>query len=222
MTADSSSISFRRTALIAGWSLVAMALLAGFSYGYVFNRLFVPGKDFETTTNIHSNESLFIAGWLGFLLVLLLDIITALALHAFFRRVNRKLSKLTALLRLIYGGFLAYALYRLLNVLFIATDFGGLTSVDAFQQIWSVGLIVFGCHLILLGCLAFASGFVPKIWSVLLFIAGVCYLFSNGLQQLWPGYEAIKSTVDSILSLPMIVGELGFAIWLVVRGGKAK
>lgn len=223
MITHSSTISpqqHRRSARVAGQMLIAMALIAGFSYGYVFNSLFVPGKDLETTANIHNHEQLFIAGWVGFLLVLLCDIIAALALYTFFRQVNRKLSELTAMLRLVYGALLAYALYRLLGALFVATNTGALVSVEAFQQAWSVGLIIFGVHLVLLGYLAFHSGFVPKIWGILLVIAGLCYLFSHGLPLLWPGYATIKTTVEGILMLPMIVGELGFAIWLVARGGK--
>jgi len=104
--------------------------------------------------------------------------------------------------------------------LFVATDTGALVSVEAFQQTWSVGLVIFGIHLVLLGYLAFRSGFVPKIWGILLVIAGLCYLFSHGLPLLWPGYSTIKTTVEGILMLPMIVGELGFAIWLVAKGGK--
>jgi hypothetical protein len=39
-----------------------------------------------------------------------------------------------------------------------------------------VGLILFGVHLLLIGHLAHRSGFMPKIFGVLLVIAGLGYL----------------------------------------------
>ncbi len=48
----------------------------------------------------------------------------------------------------------------------------------------------------------------------------MCYLTNNFATILLPMYERYKATVETILSLPVIVGELGFGLWLVYKGGK--
>jgi hypothetical protein len=37
-----------------------------------------------------------------------------------------------------------------------------------------------------------------------------------------PDYDEYKGTGDMVLSLPMAIGELGIALWLLLRGGKWK
>ncbi|WP_071781071.1 DUF4386 family protein [Adhaeribacter aquaticus] len=51
-------------------------------------------------------------------------------------------------------------------------------------------------------------------------VAGLCYLFSNLANQFSLDYEIYKSFVELIVSTPMALGELGFAIWLIWKGGK--
>ena len=48
----------------------------------------------------------------------------------------------------------------------------GMLSLSAFQSGWDVGLVIFGLHLLVVGYLAFKSGYIPKWLGVLLFIAG--------------------------------------------------
>lgn len=215
----------RKAALAAAWSLIGMALIAGFAFGYAFNSVIIPGNATETALRIRADEGLFGSGVAGFVVIGLLDIVSAVALYAFFR-ANRQLSLLTAGLRLAYAVVLGIALLHFLPVLNLlnshtpTADLQAMEHITAFFDTWSAGLIVFGAHLILLGYLAFKSGFVPKAWGILLIVAGACYLFSHTADLLLPGYEQYKAVVDSILSLPMIVGELGFAFWLLFRGGK--
>ena len=67
----------------------------------------------------------------------------------------------------------------------------------------------------------FRSVYISKIFGVLLIIASVCYITSNFANLLLPNYEKYKATVELFISLPMIVGELGFGLWLLFKGGKA-
>ena len=86
-------------------------------------------------------------------------------------------------------------------------------SINAFYDVWAVGLIVFGFHLFLLGYLAFKSDFIPKIFGVLLVIAGLSYLIDYFGELLFPSFEAVISLVAGW-------GELIFMFWLLLRGGK--
>ena len=95
-----------------------------------------------------------------------------------------------------------------------------MTHLDAFMAIWSFGLSIFGLHLGVLGYLVMKSGYVPKALGLLLLIAGLCYVGTSSAQLLLPSYGDYKTTVDMILGAPMALGELGLAVWLVIRGGK--
>ena len=82
------------------------------------------------------------------------------------------------------AGFrIAYAAVYLVAIaqLVIAVDLLGdpaqaLLAVNAYDTIWHVGLILFGVHLLLIGALAYRSGYMPKIFGILLVIAGAGYL----------------------------------------------
>lgn len=164
----------------------------------------------------------------GFFGVFLLDLITAWALNVLLKPVRAGLSQLAALLRIVYAGFLGTALYLLLPAMQLTSS--GTASAEAirltdqaiqhFMVTWSMGLIVFGLHLMVLGMVVYRAGFIHKAWGVLLFITGLCYFSSNLLDLLVPAYHAHKAAVEAVMMLPMIVGELGFALWLLIRNKK--
>ncbi|MFN3334813.1 MAG: DUF4386 family protein, partial [Caldilinea sp.] len=56
----------------------------------------------------------------------------------------------------------------------------------------------------------------------LLFVAGVSYLVDSGVQLLLPNYADFAGLLLFVLLLPMIVGEMAFCFWLLLRGGKTE
>jgi hypothetical protein len=226
-------ISFRRAAVIAGTAILAMAILAAFAYGFVLNRLIIPVNADLTAGNIIASETLFRAAIFSFLLVLICDVLAAWSLNVFLKRVSKELSLLAAWLRIIYAGILGVAILCFTTILLLLPESGYLKVfghkqvsaimlllANAFNSIWAAGLVVFGFHLLILGYLVLKSGYVPKVFGVLLIIASLCYVVSNSTSLLFSSYEAYKGTVEMFLSLPMIIGELGFGIWLLLKGGK--
>ncbi|WP_370632764.1 DUF4386 domain-containing protein [Halobacillus sp. Nhm2S1] len=95
-------------------------------------------------------------------------------------------------------------------------------NILRFERIWSLGLIVFGIHLIMAGIAASKACFIPKVLSGLLILAGVSYLLIHSMYQAFPQYETSTAAIETILSLPMMMGELGFGMWLLVKGIKVK
>jgi hypothetical protein len=226
-------ISLRQAAIIAGTSILAMAILAGFAYGFALDRLIVQGNAELTSSSIIASETLFRTAIFSFLIVLLCDVLAAWSLNIFLRQVSKELSLLAAWLRLIYAGMLGVAILNYTTILLLiqGSDYlsvfekGQINAIilllaNAFNGIWAAGLVVFGFHLLTLGYLVFRSGYVPKIFGLLLIIASLCYLTSNSASLLLSNYGRYKGTVDMLLSLPMIIGELGFGLWLLLRGGK--
>ncbi|WP_141430722.1 DUF4386 family protein [Bacillus sp. 03113] len=65
------------SAIIAGISLLIMTIAAFFSYGYVHNSLVVRGDSASTLKNIQASISLFDLEILGWLVIIILDIIVS-------------------------------------------------------------------------------------------------------------------------------------------------
>ena len=121
-------------------------------------------------------------------MVIALDVVIAWALYRVFRPVNNGLSILAAALRLVYSGVFMVAIAQLLGVVQLLGDEGAraafsaeqvnaqaMLGIAAFTNIWYVSQFLFGLHLLLLGYLAYRSGYVPRVLGVLLVIAGLGY-----------------------------------------------
>lgn len=213
----------RQMAKLAGWSLILMAIVAGIGYGYAFGAVYVKGDGAATLNNILQQPNMLLMVVVIYSIMLLLDVVVAWALYRFFQQTNLRLSMLSAWLRVVYCIWLAIAILQLQHTMEYAdaADAAGVMhSLDSFLDIWSQGLIVFGAHLLLIGILACRTGAMPKLVAGLAFFAGIAYMGTNILQQTWTSYMQHKATVEAILSLPMALGELVLAVWLVWKGGR--
>ena len=84
-------------------------------------------------------------------------------------------------------------------------------AIDAYNTIWLVGLILFGVHLLLIGYLAYRSGFIAKVIGILLVIAGLGYLVDCFGAVLVSGYSLNVAQVT-------FVGEAVLIFWLLIKG----
>ncbi len=215
--------NLNRFAIRAGVSLLLMAVAAGFSFGHAHSQIVVLGDTNTTLQNLLMSKGLFQAEILGWCLILVLDVIAAWALYHFFKSVNKSISTLTASIRIIYSIILGMAIAQLMNIYNMLTETNQVTAqivmehFQSFENIWTLGLIVFGFHLIGLGYLALKSKL--RFWGILLIIAGLSYSLVCILKQ-FQSLESLATNLEMILRIPMTVGELGFAVWLLVRGRK--
>ena len=233
MTDNLADISLRKAAVVTGVSILIMAVAAVFATDITLRGLVVPEDAATTTTNIKASEMLFRAGIFSWLVILICDVLAAWGLYVFFKPVNRSLSMLMAWFRLVYAAILGAALLNFVNVLLLVRgdDYMAalgmdqlqaqvMLSLNAFDDTWSIGLAVFGFHVLALGYLALKSGYVPKIFSVLLIVAFFGYLVTSFNDLLLPDYEKFKRIIELIFIIPMVTGEVGLAVWLLVKGGK--
>jgi preprotein translocase subunit Sss1 len=223
------------SARVAGLGLLIMAILAFFANFFVFEKLIIPGDTVTTVNNIIANESLFRWGIIGFLIAIILDVLVAWALYIFLKPVNKNLALLAAWFRLVYAAIFGVALYNLLNVLQLlsgadylkvfATDqlhAQVMLSIDAFRITWLVGLVLFGCHLLVLGYLVFKSGYMPRIIGILLIIAGFGYLIDSFAHFLLPNYSDYKTIFLMIVAIPGMIAEISLLFWLLFKGLKVQ
>ena len=212
-------------AVISGISLVLMALVAGFAYGYAHSSLVVAGDGFTTLNNIIGRQSLFMAEILAWMAIVVLDLLVSYGFYVFLKPAAPKLAKQAGILRLIYTGLLALAVVHLLFAHNLA--FGNqpapamvLSRIESFEYIWSLGLIIFGMHLLFAGLAAYKTHLIPKLWSFMLVIAGLSYIVLHTFDTFLPELVQVIATLQTILVIPMTLGELGFAVWLLVKGRK--
>ena len=226
MTNHTIDISQRKVAIVAGLGLLIMTIFYVFADFFVFQNLIVPGDATTTANNIVASEMLFRTGICSFLIVLICDVVVAWALYIFLKPVNKSLSLLTAWLRLVYAAMLGIALLNLVIVLILLSGANYLAVfetdqlhaqvllfLNAFNDVWAIGLIVFGFHLFILGYLVFKSDYIPRILGVLLIVAGLGYLIDYFGKLLFPNF-------DAAISLVVGWGELLFMFWLLLKGGK--
>lgn len=204
-----------------------MAAVAGFSYGFVHSNLVVLGDISTTYDNIASSIMLFKAEIVGWIVILILDVIVAWSFYIFLKPIDQELALLASWLRLTYAAILGIAILNLIYVLLLSNN-ASVTDplqenvtfyLEAFEMIWSVGLIVFGVHLLIVGWITFHSNSIPKIISILLVLAAIGYIGIH-LCKTFLIEQNIITTIELIFNIPMIAGELGFGLWLLFKGGR--
>lgn len=209
--------------LVAGTALIVMAIAAGFSYGFVQNQL-VDASAEVTRQNLVENKSLFLAGVAGWIVIFITDLIVAGALYLFFRNSMKRISLVTAILRIMYTLVLGVAILQLVAIVPALTNADAATAISAhfasFEKIWSAGLFIFGFHLLGLGFLSVKSQHIPAFFGYLLYIAGAGYVLVHAATQFALLSQPVIDSAERILALPMALGEILLAFWLIYNGIK--
>ncbi len=224
------AILIRWSAIISSISLIVMTFAAFFSYGYAHSQIFAINDAMLTYSNLQNDYALFNAEILGWFIIILTDIIVSFGFYIFFYKVNPQRSALAALFRLSYTFFLISGVLNLLKASQLlkgtpmSSDLSMANLVYAyfanFEMLWSYGLILFGFHLFLIGLLSYQIKWVPKTICHLLIVAGTSYILIHILHGFLPQLESFTNILEMILSLPMMIGELSFGGWLLLKGGK--
>lgn len=199
-----------------------MAVIAGFAFGYAFPQLVNPNQLDAVQSNLANNLVLYKMMFVAILLVLLLDVLVSWTLYKYFKHDNRKMALIASGLRMAYTVLFGIAAFYLTKNGFqtVSSNAEILHNFQMFQSIWSVGLILFGFHLLAVGVLMELHARIPKVLWYLALIAGVSYIVVHLLKLIFTQSEMVN-TIEMILALPMAVGELGLAVWLLIKGGKA-
>lgn len=212
----------RAAATTAGVGIVLLAVLATFGVLFAVDGLVAPGDASRTARNVIGSEMLFRLGIVSLLVAAGVDVIVAWGLYRVFRRVSPGLSMLAAWFRLAYAttflvavGDLAAAA-RLLHAppgafSTAQNQARALSDVEAFHDVFSAGLVLFGAHLLLVGYLAYRSGFVPRLLAALVCLAGAGYAVDSLTRVLSNGSAPAVATVT-------FLGELLLGLWLLARG----
>jgi hypothetical protein len=211
----------------AGWAAggyLAAFVLAIFANFLALTPVLQPGDAPATAEALRDSETAFRLGAVGFLGIFVIDVFIAWGLWVLFRPVHRDLSLLAAWLRLTYTVVLGAALAFLYAALWLSGTPGAfgdghdeavLLALETFDFTWVAGLAAFGAHLVVLGVLLLkANG--PHWIAWLLLAAGAAYVVDTVAHLVLADYEASADLFLAIVAVPSIVGEMSFAVWLLL------
>ncbi|WP_435623582.1 DUF4386 domain-containing protein [Flagellimonas sp.] len=217
----------QKAALISGIGIFIMVLTVPVAEFVIFPEL-IDYKNAEITfNNIKENRSLFTTGIFLHLITLICDVVVAWSLYLFLRPTNKDFSLLVALFRIVFALVTLAALLNLISLLNLTSNSDYLSAFDHslyskvllaiknFNLQWSFAFVFFGIYLILLGVLTYKASYVPRIFGILLIIAGAGYLIDTLRSFFFPSVE---------MSYLMITffGELLFMFWLLIKGWRVK
>jgi hypothetical protein len=198
--------------LVAGISLALMAVFGAWAHLGALAPLFVEGDAARTTANVLAAEAIFRAGAAAMVLMAVLDIIVAVALYLVLEPVSRGVALASAAFRVAYTAGLVVAVGFLVPVpaLLDEPDLV-LRAFESYDAIWQTSLILFAVHLLLIGYLGYRSGFMPRIFGILLVVAGLGYLADGFGGILVPDFSPTFTFFT-------FVGEVALIIWLLISG----
>ena len=163
---------------------------------------------------IGENHMMVRFGILAFLITVVFDVVVAWALLELYK--EHLLSVLSTLFRMMHAAIMGVAVFALVMALSSTGSQEILRQADIFNIIWLIGLFFFGIHLILLGRIIGR----PRIIGIFLVIAGAMYMVDTAAHFVLPDYESYASVFLALVAIPSILGEMAFALWLLIKGGK--
>ncbi|KAB7745642.1 DUF4386 family protein [Nostocoides sp. F2B08] len=223
--ATTGSTSQMTGARVAGAGYIAIFVLAIFANFLAIGSVLSPGDAGATAESLAASHGTVRIGAIAFLVIFVLDIAVAWALHMLFRRVHTDLSLLSAWFRLGYSIMLGTALVFLFAALALVSDptladSGSdaqvLLALRAFDFTWVAGLAAFGIHLVLLGRLLQLTDGAPKALAYILMVAGTAYAVDTVAHLALADYEAWSTVFLAIVAIPSVIGEAWLAVWLLL------
>jgi len=216
---------------VAGAGYLAIIVTGIFAEFFVRGSLIVPGDAAATAGNIATSGTLYRTGIAAEFVMLACDVLLAALLYILFRKVDRTLAVLAAFFRVVHAAVVGTNLLNSWVPLLLLGDAPylvaftpdqryalGLLLLDAHAVGYVIGLVFFGFHGLVLGQLVLRSGMVPRVLGILLMLAGAGYLVDGFARALMESYASYEGTFLAVVFLPAFVGELAFALWLLVKG----
>ena len=217
----------RLKARIAGGLWILVIASGIFAELFVRSTLIVGGDAAATAANILAAEQYFRLGIVADLVSAGAYVATTLLLYDLLKPVNPSLSLFAALLG-VAGSVIMIA--NLPNLLGVLPYLQHATSLAAFGEEqrqamamlslrfhalgYTMSIIVFAAHLLLLGCLVLRSKFLPRILGLLLVAAWLCWWINSVAVILSPPFAPISIRTSSCRAwLPRAAWPCGCSSW---------
>ena len=223
--------SLKQQGKIAGWLYLIIAVLGIFSIAYVPS-VIVSTKATETLQNLQNHSGLFRIGVFADVLICLIEIVLSTLLYQMFRNVNKTAALIATYARIAMVMVMAVNLLVYITPLFLIenpalsklfTTAELARNTQLAMDIHANGIIIwgffFGLHLTLLSLLAIKSPKHPTIISYIMLAGSIGYSLES-FNQACLGNNAILGIISGVLLAAVVIGEVGFAVWLMIYGEK--
>lgn len=223
--------SNQKTARIAGLLYLGVVVTGIFSLMYVPNKLIVWENATNTYNNIADNQSLFRLGIVSGLICYTFFLFLPLVLYKLFNQVNDNYAKLMVLFAVISVPIYFVNVQNQFTILSLVSSPNYLNSfsteqaksmvmlyLDQYENGMRIIHIFSGLWLFPFGYLVYKSGFLPRIFGILLMLGCFGYLMNFLGNTLISNYSEIG--ISSYIQLPASLGEIGICLWLLIMGTK--
>ena len=196
---------------------------------YIPSQIIVAGDSVATAQNMLSNELLFRTGILNDIISNIIFLFLVLVLYRLFKQVNKNQAKLMVALVIVQIPFAfimeAFNITSLMilkgeilktfelsqkqdfAMLFLKINDYGTLPLEMFWGLW----------LLPFGLLVYKSGFIPRIFGILLVVAGIAYMIDSTIALLFPNYSVYVKQPTLLL---VAIGEISITLWLLIKGVK--
>jgi len=222
----------RRIARIAGLLYLALAITGSFGIMYIPSKFFGDGDPATIAKNIMDNELLFRVGMVNNLISLTIFIFLVLTLRRLLQEINKGHALLMVTLVLVSVSIGCLNILNLVAPLLILGEVHFFMTfeqdqlnawVDFFLGLYKYGIYIqelfWGLWLLPFGLLIYKSGFIPRVFGILLIIACFGWVIASFTGLLLPEQRTITSRIATSLSA---IGEFSIILWLLIIGIKRK
>ena len=221
-------------AQLAGLLYLIIAIIGGFSIGYIPDLIVVKGDAGQTFQNLIKQQELFRWAIVGDILVLLIEILLTVMLYQLFKAYHATGIQIATYTR--FGMSIIMGV-NLLNYMVPALIMNQASYLNTFssEQLESLTFLFFKLHkygeltwqiffAVHLFSLAYVLRKVPQIpkgLATLMLIGSLAYAGDSFIQLTFINSDLL-SALFSILLIFAVVAELWFAFWLLIKGMKIK
>lgn len=229
MTTLSSYASMRNTARFAGVLYFLLAAIAIYVFAYVHPLIMVRNNAAATTDNMIAHEFLYRTGLMANVVTDMLFLIIVLVLYRLLKDIN--VNQARVMVGLVVISLPIALITDILEITALNMLKGNFLTSFQPEQIQQMAFtlvkissnsgqmltLLWGLWLFPLGSLVYKSGFIPKIFGILLIINGAGYVINNITFMLFP---ELQPTVLRFIFPTYFAGELPFIFWLLIKGVK--
>lgn len=226
---DNRMFTLKKTARFAGLMYLIVIITGVYIIMYLPSIISITGDAATVANNILSHEFLFRTGIIGDFISNTFFILLVLALYRLLEQINRHWAKLMVTLVVVQiptvffiEAFNITSLMIFKGELLKSLELG--ERHDIAMLFLNIGNycalsleIFWGLWLLPFGMLVFKSQFIPRIFGILLIIAGMAYIIDSVVAMLFPSFS-------SFLNIPTLflvaVGEISITLWLLIKGVK--
>lgn len=221
--------SLKKIARLAGLLYLFLIITGIYGIFYVSTQVIVLGDTVTTAQNIIANEFLFRTGIINDLISNIIFMLLVLVLYRMFKQVNENQAKL--MVALVVVQIPAVFIMEALNITSLMIFKGEILQTFELNQRQDLAMLFlkindygtltlemfWGLWLLPFGLLVYKSGFIPRIFGIMLMIAGIAYMNDSFIALLFPSYSAL---INQPILLLVAIGEISITLWFLIKGVK--